>query len=415
VTDIRLSQSAARVLMLAAQGLDRRPRRRATKAGVLDAIRRMGALQIDTISVVARSPYLVLWSRLGDYRPEWLDSLLAEGKLFEYWAHEACFLPIEDYPLFRRRMLDPSWAGWRGSHALMERHPESAARLLALVRERGPVRSSDFERLEKGGTWWDWKPEKRMLESLFTAGELMIRRRDRFQRIYDLRERVLASWSDDQLPPADEVDRALALRAVRAMGVAKARWVADYYRTSKTATKLLPARLARSGELHEVAVEGWKEPGYVHPDHLPAARAAAEGRLKPTLTTLLSPFDPLVWDRVRASELFGFDYRLECYTPAPRRVYGYYVLPILRRGRLIGRLDAKAHRKEGIFAVRSLYLEPGVRLTDRAAAEVANAIQECAAWHGTPTVSITRSDPPQVAHHIAAYLDAARVAASRDA
>jgi hypothetical protein len=247
-----------------------------------------------------------------------------------------------------------------------------------------------------------------MLEALFTAGELMIRRRNRFQRIYDLRERVLPSWSDDQLPSADAVDRALALRAVRAMGIAKGKWVADYYRTSKTATKLLPARLAQSGELHEVAVEGWKEPGYVHPDHLPAARAAAEGRLKPTLTTLLSPFDPLVWDRVRASEMFGFDYRLECYTPAPRRVYGYYVLPILRRGKLIGRMDAKAHRKEGIFAVRALYLEPGVRLSDRAAADVANAIQECAAWHRTPTVSITRSDPPQVAYQIAACLDAAR-------
>jgi uncharacterized protein YcaQ len=297
----------------------------------------------------------------------------------------------------------------------MERHPESAARLLERVRERGPVRSSDFERLEKGGTWWDWKPEKRMLYSLFPAAALMSRRRDRFQRIYDLRERVLPSWSDDQLPSAPDVDRALALKAVRALGIAKARWVADYYRTSKTATKLLPARLARSGELHAVAVEGWKEPGYVHPDHLPAACAAAEGRLKPTLTTLLSPFDPLVWDRVRASDLFGFDYRLECYTPAPRRVYGYYVLPILRRGRLIGRLDAKAHRKEGIVAVRALYLEPGVRLTDRAVADVANAIQDCARWHGTPAVSITRSDPPQVAHQIAACLDAARVAASRDA
>ena len=406
MTDIRLSQPAARALMLAAQGLDRRPRRRATRAGVLDAIRRMGALQIDTISVVARSPYLVLWSRLGDYRPEWLDELLAEGKLFEYWAHEACFLPVEDYPLFRHRMLDPSWAGWRGSHGMLERHPESAARLLALVRERGPVRSSDFERLQKGGTWWDWKPEKRMLESLFTAGELMIRRRDRFQRIYELRERVLPSWSDDQLPPADAVDRALALKAVRALGVSKAKWVADYYRTSKTATRLLPARLAEDGELREVAVDGWKEPGYVHPDHLPAARAAAEGRLKPTLTTLLSPFDPLVWDRVRASELFGFDYRLECYTPAPRRVYGYYVLPILRRGRLIGRLDAKAHRKEGIFHVRALYLEPGMRLTDRAATDVASAIQECAEWHGTPSVSITRSDPPELGRMISAMLAA---------
>jgi uncharacterized protein YcaQ len=406
VTDIRLSPSAARALMLAAQGLDRRPRRRASKASVLQAIRRMGALQIDTISVVARSPYLVLWTRVGDYRPEWLDELLAEGKLFEYWAHEACFLPTEDYPLFRHRMLDPSWAGWRWSHALMERHPESAARLLERVREHGPVRSTDFEREQKGGTWWDWKPEKRMLESLFTAGELMIRRRDRFQRIYDLRERVLPSWDDSRLPPAEQVDRTLALNAVRAMGIAKAKWVADYYRTSKTATKLLPARLAEAGELLVVAVDGWKEPAYIHPDHAETARAAADGRLKPTLTTLLSPFDPLVWDRVRASELFGFEYRLECYTPAPKRVHGYFALPVLRRGKLIGRLDAKAHRKEGTFEVRALYLEPGVRLTGRAAADVAHAIQECASWHGTPRVTITRSDPPQAGRMIGAVLSA---------
>lgn len=380
--------------MLAAQGLDRRPRRRARKADVLGAIRRMGVLQIDTISVVARSPYLVLWSRIGDYDPRWLDALLAEGKLFEYWSHEACFVPIEDYPLYRRRMLDPSWAGWRYAHKFMEAHRDDAARLLEHVRAHGPVRSSDFERTDDRGSWWDWKPEKRMLESLFTAGELMIARREGFQRIYDLRERVLLSWDDARLPSLDDVRRTLVLKAVRAMGIAKAKWVADYFRMDKTSTKLLPDRLADEGALMRVAVEGWKEPAFVYPDDAETMRSIAAGRGKPVLTTLLSPFDPLIWDRRRASEVFGFDYRIEVYVPEPKRVYGYYVLPILHRGKLIGRLDAKAHRREGVFEVKALYLELGVRLTERMTAEVAAAIRDCARWHGTPRVELRRADPP---------------------
>lgn len=407
MTDLHLSHTAARNLMLAAQGLDRRPRRRARKADVLAAIRRMGVLQIDTISVVARSPYLVLWSRIGHYDPRWLDALLAERKLFEYWSHEACFVPIEDYPLYRHRMLDHSWAGWRYAHKFMDAHRDDADRLLQHVRDHGEVRSTDFARKDERGTWWDWKPEKRMLESLFTAGELMIARREGFHRIYDLRERILPSWDDTQLPSSDQVRRALVLKAVRSMGIARAKWVADYFRMDKTSTKLIPDRLADEGALMRVAVEGWKEPAFVHPDHADAMRSAAAGRGKPVLTTLLSPFDPLVWDRRRASEMFGFDYRIEVYTPAPRRVYGYYVLPILHRGRLIGRLDAKAHRKEGVWEVKALYLEPGVRLTDRMAAEVAAAIHDCARWHGTPRVELRRADPPEALPRLHSALAAA--------
>jgi uncharacterized protein YcaQ len=387
--------------MVAAQGLDRRARRRAGKADVLAAVRRMGVLQIDTIQVVARSPYLVLWSRLGAYEPRWLDELLAEGALFEYWAHEACFIPVEDFALFRHRMLDPAAMGWKYRAEFIREHRDEVDRLLATVRERGPVRSADFERRDgKGGGWWEWKPEKRMLESLFTAGELMIARRENFQRVYDVRERVLPAWSDDQLPSADEVARTLALRAVRALGVAKAKWVADYFRTARRTTPLLPARLADEGALLRVKVQGWKEPGFVHPDQAELAARAAAGEVRPTLTTLLSPFDPLVWDRARATEMFGFDYRLECYTPAPRRRWGYFVLPILRRGALVGRVDAKAHRREGVFEVRSLYLEPGVRPTDRLVADVGGALRECAAWHGTPTVVIRQSDPVEIAARI---------------
>ena len=402
---IHLSADGARALFLAAQGLDRRPRGRATKAALLAAIRRMGALQIDTISVVNRSPYLVLWTRVGDYEPRWLDALLAEGKIFEYWAHEACFLPIEDYPFFRNRMLDRGWMRWRYSHAVMEKHAADVERVLGMIRERGPVRSADFERPGHGPAgWWGWKPEKRILESLFTAGELMIARREGFQRIYDLRERVLPAWSDDGIPSVDEAHRALALKAVHAMGIAKAKWVADYYRMGKRETPALVRALAEEGALLEARVEGWKEPAFVHPDHAALAERSAAGEIKPVRTTLLSPFDPVVWDRVRAMEMFGFEYRLECYTPAPKRVYGYFTLPILRRGALVGRLDAKAHRRDGVFEVKAIYLEPRVRITAGLLADVARAIRECASWHGTPSITVRRSDPPQLAAKLTAAL-----------
>jgi uncharacterized protein YcaQ len=159
----------------------------------------MGALQIDTINVVARSPYLVLWSRLGAYDPKWLDELLTEGAIFEYWSHEACFLPVEDFALYRHRMLNAESLGWKYSRAWVEAHRAEIERLLEYIRERGPVRSIDFERRDgKAGGWWEWKTEKRALETLFTAGELMIARRQNFQRVYDLRERVLPSWDDRQ-------------------------------------------------------------------------------------------------------------------------------------------------------------------------------------------------------------------------
>ncbi len=254
--------------MLAAQGLLRRPAKKATKQDVLRAVRRMGALQIDTIHVVARSPYFVLWSRLGDYEPRWLEELLAEGKLFEYWSHEACFLPAEDYALYRHRMLDAESQGWHYSRRWVEAHREEIERLLAHIRERGAVRSADFARTDgKAGGWWEWKTEKRALEMLLTAGELMIARRVNFQRVYDLRERVLPTWHDGQLPAVEEARRGLALKAVRALGVAKARWVADYFRTDKRQTLETVSALAREGALLTTEVEDWDAPALFHPEN----------------------------------------------------------------------------------------------------------------------------------------------------
>jgi uncharacterized protein YcaQ len=396
-----LSQIEARAVMLSAQGLDRRPAGKATKAGLLRTIRRMGALQIDTINVVSRSPYLVLWSRLGDYDPRWLDELLAEGKLFEYWSHEACFLPIQDYPLYRHRMLNAASMGWKYSVEWVDAHRKEIAHLLELIRERGAVRAADFERTDgKAGGWWEWKTEKRALEMLFTAGDVMIARRRNFQRVYDLRERVLPSWNDTQLPLLEDVRRELALKAIRALGITTSAWVSDYFRTDKRQTIAAVSALAREGALISLEVEGWTEPALAHPANRKLLLDAASGKIKPELTTLLSTFDPLVWDRARARVMFGFDYRLECYTPAEKRLYGYFTLPILHRDALIGRLDAKAHRKEGVFEVRSIYIEPAARVGDELIESIAKAIEECAAWHKTPSVIVNRSEPKGVARRL---------------
>lgn len=398
---IELTPDAVRALLLAAQGLAGPPPAAPGKADVLAAIRRMGVLQIDTIHIVARSPYLVLWSRLGAYEPRWLDELLAEGALFEYWSHAACFLPIEQFGLHRPRMLamrrpEGRWGGWAEANAaVIERVHEH-------VRAAGPVRSSDFARDGRGGPWWDWKPEKAALELLFEQGHLMIARRESFQRIYDLQERVLPGWADADLPTAEEVRRQHVLNSVRALGVAPARWVADYYRIAKKGIAQLLDGLVAEGLLLRAGVAGWKDAAYIHPANRALAEGAAAGALTPTRTTLLSPFDPVVWDRARALELYDFHYRIEVYTPAARRTYGYFTLPILHRGRVVGRLDPKAHRDKGVFEVKGLHLEPGVPITDELVDGLAAAIGDCATWHRTPQIDLVRSDPPELAEALRA-------------
>ena len=386
---LAITPNTARLVQLAALGLAQRPRRRARKRDVLDAIRAMHVLQIDTINIVARSPYLVLWSRLGDYRPQWLEQHLREGSIFEYWAHEASFLPIEDYPLLRHRMIDPGDLGWKYSHAWVADNRDAVNRVLARVRSDGPLRSADFERQDgRSGAWWGWKTEKRALEMLMTAGELMVARRENFQRVYDLRERVLPEWSDAWLPVREEAECALLLNAARALGVATARWLGDYYRMRPHVTRARVQVLEGAGALTRVDVRGWNEPAYVHPDNTALVERAASGALRPNHTTLLSPFDPLVWDRGRALTTFGFDYRLECYTPASKRVYGYFTLPILHRGRLVGRLDPKAHRAAGQLEVRALHLEDGFAPDGAFVTALASTLRDFAAWQQTPEVVV---------------------------
>lgn len=398
---VEFSREEARSLLLAAQGFSV-PGRAAGKEDVLRAVRRMGVLQIDSISVVARSPYLVLWSRLGSYEPRWLDELLAEGSLFEQWSHAACFIPIEDFGLYRRFMLE----GREKARAWIEAHPKEVARVMSHIRENGPTRSAEFERTDgKAGGWWEWKPEKTALECLFAVGELMISRRDpNFHRVYDLRERVLEhalpNWDDADAPTPEEAARTFALDAVRALGVAVPEWTPDYFRTKKKGVARLLDELADEGALMRAGIEG--RSAFVHPDNAEMAASIEPS----SVTTLLSPFDPVVWHRKRASELFGFEYKIEVYTPAAKRRYGYYSLPILHRGALVGRLDAKAHRKRGVFEVKAAHLEPGVPMDDNLVAALAATLRDCARWHETPEVEVGRCDPAGLAEPLRAGIPA---------
>ncbi len=377
----------ARSVILKAQNLLTPPAQAAQKADVLTALREMGALQIDTINVVARSPYLSLWSRLGGYDPAWLDELLAEGVLFEYWAHAASFLPMENFPYFRRICLE----GLRFHHyrEWYSAHKADCDRVLDHIQKNGSVKSASFERKDGvRGTWWNWKIEKDALEYWFAIGELMIVRREHFQRVYDLRQRVHPEWQDSSAPSLEESIRALCLKTILAQGVTLPQWVPDYFRLPKNLVQKAIKELLQSQEILQVQVEGWNEPALVAAVRQTDLQNAASEQLNPTLTTLLSPFDALIWDRARTRKIFNFDFSLECYLPAEKRQYGYYLLPILHRGNLVGRMDVKAHRKEGIFEVKSLYLEPSAPAGAEFAQELASAVQACARWHKTPEVRI---------------------------
>ncbi len=390
---LTLNLHQARLINLEAQGLLTPPISPATKTDVLNAIRRMGVLQIDTIHVVARSPYFVLFSRVGNYQPGWLDELQAEKSILEQWAHEASFIPVEDYPLHRQRTLEGSRRAY--FHGWAVENWEKVTAVLDAVQNNGAMRSADFKTEKHPGGWWNWKFEKAALEYWFNEGKLLVVKRENFQRIYDLHERVFPDWNDSLLPTANEVYRQLIFKTVRALGVARPAWIADYFRVNKkTAASLLP-ELINSGQVCEVAVDGWAEPALYLPEQEALFHAAIEGRLEPSHTTLLSPFDPLVWDRARTRQLFNFDFSIECYLPAEKRIYGYFPLPILHNGELIGRLDAKAHRKEGFFEIKSVYFEKKINPTKEMVNALVNAVTTCAAWHKTPQVVLSRCDPSE--------------------
>jgi uncharacterized protein YcaQ len=391
-----LSLETARALALVKQGLHQRPPT-ADRQALLGSIRSIGLLQLDSIHVVARSHYLVMLSRVGLYDPDDLDGLLFPDRcLFEQWAHAACLIPVENYATFTPAILARRE---RPLHAWVQKRlgddPEGVLeRVLAEVRERGPLSSRDFEDpRHQRGTWWDWKPAKTALEILFSWGTLLVDRRVNFQRYYDLAERVLPENADAPVYALDDWRRWATLRSVACLGVATAVQVSDYYRQGKRDARTTIDNLVAEGCLMRAHVEGWQDTAYLDPADLSLIERLEAGAHRPTLTTFLSPFDNLIWDRQRVRDLFEFDYRAEMYQPVDKRQYGYYVLPILHRGHLVGRLDPKADRQSKTLVVRAIYLEPGSELTDDLVVGIAGALREFMAFHDSEGLVIERSEP----------------------
>ena len=348
----RISPEQLRRYVVAHQGYSAR-RRRGTARDVLESVRRLSCVQLDSISTVERSHRIVLTSRVGNYPRATVSRLLGEGKLIEYWAHEACLVPVEDWPLFRFRMHERRVHHWYGP--VIERDPELAQLVLGEIRDRGPLASRHFEG-KGGGGMWNWKPAKRMLDALWTSGELVIAGREGFQRLYDLPERVIPDELLGQpLPTEAEWLRGLTLRAVHARGALTESGVIEHYRLRGGVARLKPhvATLVAEGQLRRLQVEDGGPPVLVPAD------AALDA--EPNGAVLLSPFDNLLWDRNFARRVLGFDHLIEVYKPQPERVYGYYVLPLLRGDRIVGRADLKAERASGTLRVHAFHRETGVR------------------------------------------------------
>jgi uncharacterized protein YcaQ len=329
--------------------------RRGTAADVVAAVEHAGCIQLDSISTVERSHRIALGARIGAYPEAAVSQLLREGRIFEYWAHEACLIPVDDYRWHRWRMLRYANAHpWRGN--VFEREPELTERVLAEIRERGPLASRHFEGTGSGGMW-SWKPAKVVLEALHSAGRLAIAGRDGFQRLYDLPERVLPPEAlNGSSPSEEEFVRWATVRAVEARGALTEAAVAEMWRLAGGARRIRAhaEALAAEGVLVRAEVEDGKAPVL-----LPAGRDADEGTLP--VGVLLSPFDNLLWDRAFLERAFAFRHVIEVYKREHERVYGYYVLPLLRRDRLVGRADLKHDREEGVLRVRAFHREPGVR------------------------------------------------------
>lgn len=372
-----------------------------TPGGIEALVEALGCVQIDTLHVVQRSQYLVLWSRLGAYDPAALDRLLfdpADRRLFEYWGHAASVIPLTRYRLYTPAMqhhgqIGKWWKDWLddpANRATLERVRERIA-------EEGPLRAADFAYDgPKRDSWWDWKPAKHALEHLFGAGELMIADRVNFQRVYDLRERVLPEWVDARPMPHREAHRALVAHGAQALGVFRGLQVAEYaYLKRNTARPALEA-LIEAGEL--VAIEGELADGtpaelLTHRYTLSLLERAAAGELTATRTTFLSPFDSLFWARGRDEDLWGFRQALEAYKRAEDRIWGYFCLAILHRGRLVGRFDPSLDRASGLLRIKALHLEPGIEPSDELAAAIAGALRDFMDFHAATDVAVVMSDP----------------------
>ncbi|MEQ1873968.1 MAG: crosslink repair DNA glycosylase YcaQ family protein [Ilumatobacteraceae bacterium] len=369
----RLSLAQARRIALAAQGFgEPRPTGRVDRRHFRRVLDRMGLIQIDAVNVLVRSQELPLFARLGPHPRNLIAQATAAGELFEYWVHEASHVSTEIHHLLRWKMArDHKWGRYWD---LEKRRPGLFEEVLRRIEADGPIASGELgERVGKKGQWWDWDDGKVALEHLFWGGQVTATRRTAdFARLYDLTERVVpAHVLARPTPDENEARKQLLLLAAQHHGVATLTDLTDYHRQKNAPCKPLLDELVEDGALRVVEVEGWTKPAYLHPKaKLPRSIDAC---------AFLSPFDPVCWNRERTERLFGFHYRIEIYTPAPKRIFGYYVLPILWGDSLVGRLDLKADRASRKLLVQGAFVEPGVPAKE-VAPDVVRELRAMAGW-----------------------------------
>jgi uncharacterized protein YcaQ len=411
MTETIYDLSAARAMALYAQQFaepDQENLEFADQEAIYQTVKKLGCVQIDTLHVVQRSHYLVLWSRLGNYDPVDFDRMIytpAERRLFEGWQHAASIIPLEDYRYQIPRMraarqghLQPGgWLSEPGNQDLLDS-------VFERIEREGPMLARDFEYDgPKRGSWWDWKPAKNALELLYSWGELMIGSRINFQRVYDLRQRVLPEWVDASEPTEGERDLYWLEQGVRALGICQPVQAADYSYSKRNFAKRHLPEMLEAGIFKEVKVRVFDDSVksfIIHSQDQQTLEKAADGELTAQRTTFLSPFDNLFWAKGRDQEIWNFRNLLEAYKPSPTRIWGYFNMPILHNGELIGRIDPKVDRKKSLLIVRSIFIEPGVDLHEGTIADLALAFRSFMQFHQAKDIIFENEDDKVIGDRI---------------
>ncbi len=379
---ITLSNKEARNIILNSQGLTGGAFGN-KKAGTLKAIEHLGYVQIDTISVVERAHHHTIWNRVNDYHKKYLDELVEERKVFEYWSHAAAYLPMRDYrfSLLRKNLYVTRKLGWyfnkRATNFVYDR-----------IKAEGPLQSKDFEEKKKQGGWWNWKESKIALEQLFMEGKLMAAGRKGFQKVYDITERVLPEGLDTTMPTEEEYGEYLVRKNIRANGLT-AKSEVGYLRphTRPVVLKVLK-EMEEAGEIIPVKIKGLEKETY----YTTEAKLNAASTKSDTLgVKILSPFDNSIIQRSRLKNIFGFDYTIECYVPEKKRVYGYFCLPVLAGNTFIGRIDCKADRENGILIVKQAHFEKDFRATQKFKTGYNKALKEFAKFNGCSNIHLGKN------------------------
>jgi uncharacterized protein YcaQ len=388
---LTLKNREARSVLLDLQGLARPRRRRLSNEELMTLIRQMGYVQLDTINTVERAHHMILFSRNQTYRHHQLKALLEQERtLFEGFTHDACVIPIDFYPHWRHRQRRTEKRIFESANWQKRLGPEpkkTIKRVMTRIREEGPLMSRDFDDASDGrGSWWGWGPSKAALECQWHAGKLAVTRRDGFQKVYDLTERVIPEQHRTSKPSQKETLDWKCRAALERLGFASCGEIARFWNSTKPAQVSAWAAPLIGNELIEIDVI---EAGGAKRSVL--AFADIEERLTktqkaPKALRFLSPFDPLIRDRQRLERIFGFDYRIEIFVPEKNRKYGYYVLPIIEGDRLTGRADLKVHRKEGILEMKGLWLEPKVKLTPARQRALSSELERLAKFTGAQTI-----------------------------